>query len=206
VLAGANVTYTLTLRNNGPDTALNVVLTDPIPANTTFVSATSDPAFTPTLPAVGSGPPAVVTYAAPSLANGATATFTVTVRANASAPPGSVVNVATVATASVDPNVANNVATANFGIGAPPATVTPTPTATPPPIVVPVIPQIFQNPGALGIFQPSRPTATPVRPSAAPASAAPSNVAPATGVQPVVLRPPSTGDAGLWRFPHLSAW
>ncbi len=36
--AGANVTYTIFVTNRGPDTAQNVVLTDGVPANTTFVS------------------------------------------------------------------------------------------------------------------------------------------------------------------------
>ncbi|MET0649958.1 MAG: hypothetical protein ABW208_25395 [Pyrinomonadaceae bacterium] len=35
---GGTITYDLVVSNGGPDTAVNVVLTDPIPANTTFVS------------------------------------------------------------------------------------------------------------------------------------------------------------------------
>ena len=45
-IAGQTLTYTLTLLNHGPTTATNVVVTDPVPANTTFVAAAaSDPAF-----------------------------------------------------------------------------------------------------------------------------------------------------------------
>ena len=36
---GGTITYNLVVSNGGPDTATNVVLTDPVPANTTFVSA-----------------------------------------------------------------------------------------------------------------------------------------------------------------------
>lgn len=38
VTAGNDVTFTVVLYNTGPDAAQNVVLTDPIPANTTFVA------------------------------------------------------------------------------------------------------------------------------------------------------------------------
>ncbi|HEY0430984.1 MAG TPA: hypothetical protein VGC61_04175, partial [Pyrinomonadaceae bacterium] len=33
---GGQITYSIVVTNGGPDTALNVVVTDPIPANTTF--------------------------------------------------------------------------------------------------------------------------------------------------------------------------
>ncbi|MFL6253543.1 MAG: hypothetical protein ACJ74T_00835 [Pyrinomonadaceae bacterium] len=46
---GGTITYNLVVTNGGPDTATNVVLTDPIPAHTTFVSAESPfPKPTPT--------------------------------------------------------------------------------------------------------------------------------------------------------------
>jgi len=68
------------------------------------------------------------------------------------------------------------------------------PTATPTQVLAPVplvIPQVFQNPGAQGIFNGPRNSATP-RPAVAVAPA----VASAPSAMPV-LRPPSTGDAGL---------
>jgi hypothetical protein len=58
------------------------------------------------------------------------------------------------------------------------------------PVVVPVIPQVFQQPVG-GIFNGSRNnTPTPVRPAAA-------VFAPSGPATMPVLRPPSTGDAGL---------
>ncbi|MDB6125894.1 MAG: hypothetical protein JWQ71_4887, partial [Pedosphaera sp.] len=39
-VVGNNLTYTVTVNNNGPGTALNVVVTDPLPAGLTFISAT----------------------------------------------------------------------------------------------------------------------------------------------------------------------
>ncbi|HUE74280.1 MAG TPA: DUF11 domain-containing protein [Pirellulaceae bacterium] len=47
VPAGGTINYTLTIVNNGPDAAANVVLSDPIPVNTSFQFAeqTSGPDF-----------------------------------------------------------------------------------------------------------------------------------------------------------------
>ncbi len=41
VYIGENITYILNVTNNGPDDATNVIVTDTLPANTTFVSANS---------------------------------------------------------------------------------------------------------------------------------------------------------------------
>ena len=86
-----------------------------------------------------------------------------------------------------------------------PASPTPvTPTVTPVPPVV--VPQVIQNPARGGIFNGSRnDTPTPVRPREV-------GTAGSTGIGfdpgTVVLRPPSTGDAGLptLRMLRLNAW
>jgi uncharacterized repeat protein (TIGR01451 family) len=44
VVAGSNLTYTITVTNAGPNNARSVQLTDPVPASTTFVSFTAPPA------------------------------------------------------------------------------------------------------------------------------------------------------------------
>src|SRR5205807_1102255 len=41
VLAGANLTYTFSVTNNGPNSANSVTFTNVLPANVNFVSATS---------------------------------------------------------------------------------------------------------------------------------------------------------------------
>ena len=82
VTAGGNLTYTLTFANNGTADATSVVLTDTVPANTTFVSATlagTQAAGTVTwnlgtLAAGASGSAQLVVRVASPLANGTTIT------------------------------------------------------------------------------------------------------------------------------------
>jgi uncharacterized repeat protein (TIGR01451 family) len=95
---GDNITYTLTLTNEGSDTAQNVVLTDAIPAGATFVSATqqtsSGPVFTLTLPPVGSSTGTFTAQAA-SLPVGQSVTFVLVLQPTGTT--SDVTNVATVA-------------------------------------------------------------------------------------------------------------
>jgi uncharacterized repeat protein (TIGR01451 family)/fimbrial isopeptide formation D2 family protein len=73
VNSGGTITYTITVTNNGPATANNVVVTDTLPTGTTFVSATSN--ISPSAGVLtwnGSNTPTLV-----SLANGASQTFMV---------------------------------------------------------------------------------------------------------------------------------
>src|SRR6185295_15005258 len=53
VIAGTNLTYSVTLINNGPSDAQNVSLTDLLPANTRFVSFTAPAGWAVVTPAVG---------------------------------------------------------------------------------------------------------------------------------------------------------
>ena len=55
VVAGQNLTYTITVTNNGPDPAGTVSLTDTLPAGTTFVSLSTPGGWSCTTPAVGAG-------------------------------------------------------------------------------------------------------------------------------------------------------
>ncbi|NOT61613.1 MAG: DUF11 domain-containing protein, partial [Acidobacteria bacterium] len=52
VIAGTNLTYTITATNNGPSAALDFRITDALPAGTVFVSAAASPGATLTTPAV----------------------------------------------------------------------------------------------------------------------------------------------------------
>ncbi|PYT16815.1 MAG: hypothetical protein DMF51_03805, partial [Acidobacteria bacterium] len=72
VAAGANLTYTLSYSNTGSAGATGVILSDTVPANTTFVSATGG----------GSLSTGVVTWSIGSLAAGASGSVTLTVRVN----------------------------------------------------------------------------------------------------------------------------
>jgi uncharacterized repeat protein (TIGR01451 family) len=109
VAAGGNISYTITVTNNGTSDAQAVSVTDAIPANTTFVSAAqnSGPAFTlSTPPAGGTG---TFTASTAVLTAGASATFTLVVNVNSGAAVGTAItNTASVATATSDPNPANN--------------------------------------------------------------------------------------------------
>ncbi|HJQ35682.1 MAG TPA: IPTL-CTERM sorting domain-containing protein [Thermoanaerobaculia bacterium] len=99
VTAGTNITYTISVSNAGPSDATNVVISDPAPANTTFVSATytSGPA--------GSCTPCTV----PTLPVGATTVFTYVFAVSPSTPNGTVItNIATVSAATSDPDGSNN--------------------------------------------------------------------------------------------------
>jgi uncharacterized repeat protein (TIGR01451 family)/fimbrial isopeptide formation D2 family protein len=77
VNSGGTITYTITVTNNGPATAMNVVVTDTLPTGITFQSATGG----------GTHSAGVVTWngtttpALSSLANGASQVFTVVVNA-----------------------------------------------------------------------------------------------------------------------------
>lgn len=110
VAGGPNFNYVITLSNSGPDAAQNARFSDPLPAGVTFISLTQN-----------SGPAAgCVTSASnvgctiSSLLNGQSAQFTITVKANANIPNGTVLsNVVTAATDSFDSNTANNSSSAS---------------------------------------------------------------------------------------------
>ena len=101
-MPGNSVVYTIIVKNNGPDTAQGVSLADPTPAGLTFVSIS------------GSGC-STLPCALGTLASGAQATLTATYTVQNSA-SGSIANTASAASATGDPNPANNAATATMSI------------------------------------------------------------------------------------------
>jgi uncharacterized repeat protein (TIGR01451 family) len=104
VKAGAQLTYTYTVTNKGPNSASGAKFSDVVPTGTTFVSA-SPTVGTCTTPAVGGT--GTITCTLGTLANAATATVTVVVKDTAAA--GSVItNKATVTRTTPDPVGANN--------------------------------------------------------------------------------------------------
>ena len=106
VQTGQDITYTVTVGNNGPSTGTGVVLTDTLPAGTTFVSASSTTGETAT---VANG---VLTDDIGNVAAGDLVVITITV-ATSGATAASVTNTATVSgDASVpDSDPTNNTAT-----------------------------------------------------------------------------------------------
>lgn len=94
VNAGQTITYTFTLSNNGPSDLTNVTLSDPLPANTTFVSFAAPSGWTTSTPTVGGT--GTVTANLATLAADTTATFTLVVQVNASASSGNIANNASV--------------------------------------------------------------------------------------------------------------
>src|SRR5262245_35081016 len=113
VNAGANLTYTITVTNNGPSDAQAVSLSDPIPANTTFVAALqlAGPASTLTTPAVGgTGTFTATTTTVPA---GATQQYSLVVNVNGSTAGGSMIsNTASVASTTTEIDNGDNSATA----------------------------------------------------------------------------------------------
>ncbi len=99
VLAGGELTYTLTVTNNGPSEATGVTITDTVPAGVSVISATGC-----------TNPSGTVTCLIGTLANGASQTRTIVVRPAVANP--SLSNTASVSASSIDPNMANNSATA----------------------------------------------------------------------------------------------
>ncbi len=105
VIAGQGVVYTVTVTNNGPSQAQNVVAQDMLSANLTFVSATPSAGTTWTAP----------NWTIGTLASGASATLSIVATANGGF-TGTIANTATVTSSTPDPDLTNNTATANITV------------------------------------------------------------------------------------------
>ena len=107
VTARANLTYAISVENLGPGSATGVTLTDPLPAEADFVSATTTQgACTRT----GSGKSdGLVTCALGTINAPGSVTVTIVVRPSRA---GTLTNTATVRAGTPDPDAANNTATA----------------------------------------------------------------------------------------------
>jgi uncharacterized repeat protein (TIGR01451 family) len=104
-----NITYTITASDNGPNEAPNTVVSDPLPSNVGFVSASASQGS-----CAGSS---TVTCTLGTLEKGASATITLVVRANAA---GTATNTASVSSDALDLVPANDSASATTTILAPP--------------------------------------------------------------------------------------
>lgn len=103
---GSDVSFGITVTNNGPSDASAPAVSFPIPAQMTFVSATTPGGWSATTPAAGGV--GTVAWSAASLATGATVTFTVVANVNPTAPTGTILTAAATASAAdSDPVTAN---------------------------------------------------------------------------------------------------
>ena len=109
VTPGGTITYTQSVTNNGPQDAVSVVFSEAVPANTTFTTGSTPAGWTCTVPPAGMA--GNITCTDPSLANGATANFTVVVTVSAAAANGTqILDTVNATSGTNDPNLANNTA------------------------------------------------------------------------------------------------
>lgn len=120
--AGQNVTYVIAARNiaNGLSEAAGVQITDTLPANVTFISASPSAGSCATTPT-----PNTTTLAASNnqiscqlgtIGNGSQRTVTVVVRPNLATRGTTLSNTASVTTTTTEPNLGNNSATATVSV------------------------------------------------------------------------------------------
>jgi uncharacterized protein len=103
VVTGSGITYTITVTNNGIDNASNVVVTDNLPVQTTFVSCNSTGGGV----CGGSGNNRSITFT--TLPIGGSAVITIQATVNCSVSEGTVINnTATVSSSTGDPDLSNN--------------------------------------------------------------------------------------------------
>jgi uncharacterized repeat protein (TIGR01451 family) len=112
VTAGTNATYTITVTNNGPSAAQGVVLSDALPAGSTFVSMTQTAGSDSFTFAQSGG--TVTETAGANVAPGSSDTFSLVVFCPTSLANGAAFNdTASVSASNPDPDTTNNSATVN---------------------------------------------------------------------------------------------
>src|ERR1041384_759406 len=113
VALGGQITYSLTVYNAGPDDAVNIVLTDALPAHTSFVNAstnTGSVSFDSTTLTVNVG----------TLPFDATAVATLVVQVDQNTPRGTIIsNTVTGTSNTSDPDASNNSAEASTAVSGP---------------------------------------------------------------------------------------
>jgi len=113
VATSSQITYTITVNNNGPSDAADVSVNDPIPSGTTFSSFTTSQGSC-TAPAVGSASPPL-NCSLGTINAGSSATITLTVDVTA-LPGATISNTATVSGTTSDPDAGNNSASTNNSV------------------------------------------------------------------------------------------
>jgi len=119
VVTGSNVTYTINLTNNGPNTAQAVIVSDNLPAETAFVSCNATGGGV----CGGTGNNRTVTFS--SLSSGTTVTITLVATVDCEVANGFVIsNTTTVSSSTTDPDTGNNSSIANSTASNPPPVIT----------------------------------------------------------------------------------
>ncbi|MFN0086714.1 MAG: hypothetical protein ACKVX9_15095, partial [Blastocatellia bacterium] len=117
VAGGAAFSYTLTVTNNGPSDAKDVVVTDPLPQSVRFISVTpqANSGFSCTAPAQNTV--GTVSCGNPSMATGASATITIVVQIDPNVSSGVRTNTAVVTSSTSDSVTGNNSQSVQIDIG-----------------------------------------------------------------------------------------
>jgi uncharacterized repeat protein (TIGR01451 family) len=117
---GSQITYTVTVINNGANTANAPVVTTSTPANTTFASAArtgGTGTWNVGSPGIG-GTGTITLTRTTNMASGSTATFSIVVLVTGTAPNGTLSDTVTISSTTTDPTPANNTATASVTVSA----------------------------------------------------------------------------------------
>ena len=121
IVVGSNVTYTITLVNNGPDSAISITVTDNLPASLAFVSCSSTGGGV----CGGSGNNRIVSFS--SLESGGSAVITIVANLDCAVSNGqSIANTASVTSVLPDPVSGNNSSSVSFTASNPPRVISPT--------------------------------------------------------------------------------
>lgn len=123
VVTGSDVTYAITVQNNGTNPGASLTLTDELPANFTFQSLASAAGWSCTTPQVGSG--GTLTCSESGLPVGAIDTFSLVAKVDCSLADGALVtNSARIASTHPDPALGNNTAVEVTSVSNPPPSIT----------------------------------------------------------------------------------
>ena len=141
VAPGADETYTITISNNGPSDAQNVVLQDALPTGMSLVSEMPNPSNPDTFTNTSTGNTA--SFNSSVMLNGDTDTFTVVAQVSSTLPQGTMLtNTATGSSDTHDPNPSNNSGSATTTVSAPNAG-TPDFPAVPLAVLVGLVPVVW---------------------------------------------------------------
>ncbi len=116
VAAGQNLTYVVTVSNNGPSRAEGVTMTDTLPHDVTFVSATPSAGTcgtTPTAESTTTGGNDSIVCAIGTINNGSQQTVTIVVRPNTATRGGDITNTASAVTTTLETDGPANTVNAN---------------------------------------------------------------------------------------------